>query len=121
LLALAELHHALGNVAAASVKAAEAREVCAALGAALSLAQADALLQRFQSSAADGPRFPAGLSAREVEVLRLVADGHTNREIARHLVLSERTVPVHVRNILTKTNSANRAAAAAFALRNGLA
>jgi ATP/maltotriose-dependent transcriptional regulator MalT len=120
LLALAELHHALGNVGAASVKAAEAREVCAALGAALCLAQADALLQRFHSSA-DGPRYPAGLSAREVEVLRLVADGHTNREIAHHLVLSERTVPVHVRNILTKTNSANRAAAAAFALRNGLA
>jgi DNA-binding CsgD family transcriptional regulator len=64
---------------------------------------------------------PAGLSPREVEVLRLVVDGRTNREIAHHLVLSERTVPVHVRNILTKTNSTNRAAAAAFALRHGLA
>jgi DNA-binding NarL/FixJ family response regulator len=61
------------------------------------------------------------LSNRELEVLRLIADGQTNREIASSLMLSERTVPVHVRNILAKTNTANRAAAAAFALRNGLA
>jgi DNA-binding NarL/FixJ family response regulator len=64
---------------------------------------------------------PAHLSGREIEVLRLIAAGQTNREIARRLALSERTVPVHVRNILTKTNSANRAAATAFALRHGLA
>jgi DNA-binding NarL/FixJ family response regulator len=61
------------------------------------------------------------LSVREMEVLRLVATGNTNREIARCLLLSERTVPVHVRNILSKTNSPNRTAAAAYALRHGLA
>jgi DNA-binding NarL/FixJ family response regulator len=68
-----------------------------------------------------GAPVPARLSVREMEVLRLVATGNTNREIARHLLLSERTVPVHVRHILTKTNSPNRTAAAAFALRHGLA
>jgi DNA-binding CsgD family transcriptional regulator len=74
-----------------------------------------------REASSEGSRLPAGLSVREVEVLRLVAAGQTNREIAHRLVLSERTVPVHVRNILTKTNSSNRAAATAFALRNGLA
>jgi DNA-binding NarL/FixJ family response regulator len=61
------------------------------------------------------------LTPREIEVLRLVAAGQTNREIARRLALSEYTVPVHVRNILSKTNSVNRVAATAFALRQGLA
>jgi DNA-binding CsgD family transcriptional regulator len=66
-------------------------------------------------------RYPAGLSAREVEVLRLVVAGRTNREIADLLSLSERTVNNHVAHILAKTNTENRAAAAAFALRQGLA
>jgi DNA-binding NarL/FixJ family response regulator len=67
-----------------------------------------------------GPH-PAGLSAREVEVLRLVAQGKTNREIAETLVLSERTVINHVSHIFAKTGMDNRAGAAAFALRHGLA
>ena len=54
-------------------------------------------------------------------MLRLVAAGQTNRDIADALFLSEHTVRVHVRNILTKTESDNRAAATAFALRHGLA
>ena len=74
-----------------------------------------------RAASSENPRLPAGLSAREVEVLKLVAAGQTNREIDQRLVLSERTVPVHVRNILMKTNSSNRAAATAFALRHGLA
>jgi DNA-binding NarL/FixJ family response regulator len=65
--------------------------------------------------------FPAGLSAREVEVLRLVAAGRTNRDIADALFLSEHTVRVHVRNILTKSDTDNRTAAAAFARQHGLA
>ncbi|MGN6361854.1 MAG: response regulator transcription factor, partial [Thermomicrobiales bacterium] len=64
---------------------------------------------------------PAGLSAREVEVLRLVAAGRSNREIAAALFLSERTVHAHLRHILAKTGSDNRAAAVAFALRHRLA
>ncbi len=64
---------------------------------------------------------PAGLSKREAEVLRLVAAGKSNREIAAVLFLSEKTVANHLANILSKTGTENRAAAAAFAIRHGLA
>jgi DNA-binding CsgD family transcriptional regulator/pimeloyl-ACP methyl ester carboxylesterase len=64
---------------------------------------------------------PAGLTPREIEVLRLVVDGKTNREIAEMLFISERTVINHLSNIFTKTGAENRAAATAFALRHGLA
>jgi DNA-binding CsgD family transcriptional regulator/tetratricopeptide (TPR) repeat protein len=63
---------------------------------------------------------PAGLSRREADVLRLVAVGRSNRDIARELHLSENTVAKHLTSIFNKTNSDNRAAAAAFALRNRL-
>jgi DNA-binding CsgD family transcriptional regulator len=63
----------------------------------------------------------AGLSARELEVLSLVAQGQTNREIAHALSLSEKTVARHLTHIFTKTRVDNRAGAAAFALRHGLA
>ena len=63
---------------------------------------------------------PDGLSQREVEVLRLVAAGKSNREIADALCISLNTVATHVRNILTKTGTANRTEAAAYALRHGL-
>jgi len=64
---------------------------------------------------------PAGLSERELEVLRLVAEGRTNREIAGALVLSEKTVARHVTSIFTKLGVENRSSAAAYAHRNGLA
>ena len=64
---------------------------------------------------------PAGLTAREVEVLRLVARGLTSGEIALELKISEKTVAHHLTHIFNKTNSENRAAAAAFAIRHGLA
>jgi len=60
------------------------------------------------------------LSQREVEVLRLLAAGKSNREIADALCISLNTVATHVRNILTKTGTANRTEAAAYALRRGL-
>ncbi|RAQ94301.1 helix-turn-helix transcriptional regulator [Thermogemmatispora tikiterensis] len=63
---------------------------------------------------------PAGLSAREGQVLRLVAQGKSNRQIAEILVISERTVANHLRNIFNKTGVDNRAAAAVFAIRHGL-
>jgi len=66
------------------------------------------------------PAYPAGLSEREVEVLRLVVSGKSNREIAEILVLSEKTVANHLTHIFNKTTTDNRAAATAFAIRNGL-
>ena len=62
----------------------------------------------------------ADLSQREVEVLHLLAVGKSNREIADALCISLNTVATHVRNILTKTGTANRTEAAAYALRRGL-
>ena len=61
------------------------------------------------------------LTNREVEVLKLVARGLTNQEIAQELVISERTVGNHIGNILNKLHLANRTQAALFALREGLA
>ena len=66
------------------------------------------------------PSYPAGLTEREVEVLRLMAMGRNNREIAQVLEISPNTVANHVRNILEKTYTANRTEAAAFAHREGL-
>ena len=65
--------------------------------------------------------YPVGLTAREVEVLRLVARGLTSGEIAMELKISEKTVAHHLTHIFNKTSSENRAAAAAFAIRHGLA
>ena len=67
------------------------------------------------------PSFPAGLTAREIEVLRLVARGLTNAEIAEELGLSGKTIAHHLTHIFNKTTSDNRAAAVAFAIRHGLA
>jgi predicted ATPase/DNA-binding CsgD family transcriptional regulator len=83
-----------------------------AANATMLLAEADAV--------EDKETYPAGLTRREVEVLRLIAAGKSNREIADRLFLSSNTVANHVRNILAKTNTANRTEAAAFALRASL-
>ncbi|WKZ37887.1 MAG: response regulator transcription factor [Anaerolineales bacterium] len=69
----------------------------------------------------DLPPVENPLSERELEVLKLVAQGLTNQEIAARLCLSEWTVRTHVRNILGKLHLANRTQAALFALREGLA
>ncbi len=61
---------------------------------------------------------PAGLSRREVEVLRLLADGRTSGEIATHLFISPRTAEHHVQNIYTKIGVSGRAAATRWAIRH---
>jgi HD-GYP domain-containing protein (c-di-GMP phosphodiesterase class II) len=64
--------------------------------------------------------WPAGLSEREIEVLRLVARGLSNRQIAETLVISSRTAEHHVQHIYTKIGASTRAAAAMFAMEHGL-
>jgi DNA-binding CsgD family transcriptional regulator/tetratricopeptide (TPR) repeat protein len=71
------------------------------------------------SAGPSGERF--GLTAREREVLGLVGQGLTNRQVARHLFISEKTVSIHVSRVLAKLGVPNRAAAAAVAHRLGLA
>ena len=67
------------------------------------------------------PTHPAGLTDREVEVLRLVAAGLTNNEIAAELYLSAKTVSRHLSNIFTKIGVSSRAAATAYAFEHDLA
>ena len=64
--------------------------------------------------------WPSGLTDREVEVLRLVAGGSSNREVARALVISPRTAEHHVQHIYGKIGVSTRAAAAMFAMQHGL-
>ena len=66
------------------------------------------------------PTYPDGLTEREVEILRLVAAGKSNPEIALNLVVSPRTVSTHVSNILNKIGATNRTEAATYASRNGM-
>ncbi|MGH3506303.1 MAG: LuxR C-terminal-related transcriptional regulator [Nocardioidaceae bacterium] len=91
-----------------------ARKVFTQLGARPDIERLDALMRRPYG------RTPSGLTRREVEVLRLLASGKTNRAIARELGLSERTVARHVHNIFTKIGVPSRAAATAYAYENGL-
>jgi pimeloyl-ACP methyl ester carboxylesterase len=81
------------------------------------------LVGQFTKEAASSIAAPADsiLTEREVQVLRLVARGRSNRQIADELTISANTVDRHVSNILTKIGASNRAEAASFAVRQGLA
>jgi DNA-binding NarL/FixJ family response regulator len=63
---------------------------------------------------------PDDLTPREVEVLRLIAGGHSNAEIADRLVISEATVKTHINNIFSKAELRDRAQAVVYAIKNGL-
>ncbi|MBV9134480.1 MAG: response regulator transcription factor, partial [Chloroflexi bacterium] len=65
--------------------------------------------------------YPDGLTQREAEVLREIAAGRSNREIAERLVISEATVKTHVNNIFSKASLRDRAQAVVYALHHGLA
>jgi DNA-binding NarL/FixJ family response regulator len=102
----------LGDEEAAIADLTAARSAFAGLGAAPAEQQVAELLGEAQ--------VPGGLSPREVEVLRLVAAGKSNPEIAETLVLSEKTVARHLSNIFGKLDVGSRTAAAAFAYEHGL-
>jgi len=95
--------------------------VCAPLEARPALARADALTARLTSMPPPSPAYPAGLTAREVEVLRLVAEGLTDAQVAERLYLSPRTITTHLTSIYTKLGVASRLAAARFASEHRLA
>jgi len=85
------------------------------------VAQLEALAQAAAAHQGKRTDYPDGLSARELEVLRLIAEGITNQAIATELYISEKTVHNHVSSILAKTGCANRAEAASYAVRRHLA
>jgi DNA-binding CsgD family transcriptional regulator len=105
---------ALGDNDTASLELEAAHEAFAQLGAAPDLARAESLTRNATSVVGHG------LTQRELEVLRLVAAGGTNKDIAIDLVLSERTVDRHVSNIFAKLGVSSRTAATAYAYKHQL-
>ena len=111
-LLLGRVLRALGDDESAVTELAAAQRSFAELGATPAEREAAALI---------APTYPGGLTAREVEVLRLVAAGRTNPEIATLLFLSEKTVARHLSNIFVKLEVTSRTGAAAFAFEHHIA
>ena len=105
---------ALGDTDTADLECDTARAVFERLGAGPALARLDELVARAAG------HDPLPVTPRELDVLRLVASGRTNREIADALSISERTVERHLGNVFTKLDVPNRAAATAYAYDHGL-
>jgi DNA-binding NarL/FixJ family response regulator len=101
----------IGDEDTANLEQEAARRVFATLGAAVDLLQLDGLTTAVPSH---------GLTAREMEVMTLLAAGHTNQEIATELFLAVKTIDRHVSNILTKLGVSSRTAATAYAFKHGL-
>jgi DNA-binding CsgD family transcriptional regulator len=122
------LSHTLHQHARARIARGDAAGAVPLLSEAAAIAEANgqrALLARIRSIGPEPPAtpeaLPDGLSSREVEILRLVARGLSNREVGAALMISEHTAANHMRSILRKTGCANRTQAATYAHRHGLA
>lgn len=116
LLAAADLQLRAGAIDEANTALHDVRAICAPLGAGPTLARAGAMAARLaEQTTAMERTAPAGLSPREIEVLRLVAAGRSNREIAEALFLSARTVERHITNLYAKIGVHGRSEAIAFA------
>ena len=105
---------AQGDEEAAALELDAARDAFERLRAAPDLTRVESLMRRA------APGGTHGLTARELQVLRRVAGGETNKAIAAALVLSERTVDRHVSNIFTKLRVSSRSAATAYAYEHQL-
>jgi len=116
---LARVFLELGDRDGAELERSAARKVFEELGAAPDLAALDAPHEVGGPQARGAPP-KHGLSKRELEVLRLLASGKTNKAIGKELYLSERTIDRHVSNIFAKIDVGTRAAATAFAYEKGL-
>jgi DNA-binding NarL/FixJ family response regulator len=117
---LATVLRAAGRTAEAAEVAELARSAARAMGAEPLLAEIRALGTTRAPLTAAAQGGPATLTARESEVLGLLVHGRSNREIARQLYISEKTVSVHVSNLLAKLGVRSRLEAAALARREGL-
>jgi len=111
---IGQCRRALGDEDTATLEFEAARKVFQELGADPDLARLDVIAARTVA------RTAGGLTGRELEVLRLVAAGKTNRAIAADLVISEKTVARHVSNIFTKLDLSSRSAATAYAYEHDL-
>lgn len=109
LLTLAESHRLRGDGAGQAAALAEVATLCVLLSA-----------EPLPICTANPPP-PDGLTAREVDVLRLIAQGLSNREIAAALFISSRTVNRHIENLYRKIDARSKADATAYALRHDLA
>jgi len=112
---LARACAALADVEGARLELECAFEVFVRLGARPDVAAVESLMANLDDSGKGAARRTHGLTERELQVLRLIASGKTNKAIARELSLSEKTVDRHVSNIFAKTDVNSRAAATAFA------
>jgi DNA-binding NarL/FixJ family response regulator len=131
LIGAAEAAAADGDRAAAATQVRHAAQIADRLGARPLREQAESLARRARLTQAGDPatqaadpgeqaRHQYGLTARELEVLRLVAIGRSNRDIAAELFISAKTASVHVSNIMSKLGVGSRVEAAALAYRLGL-
>src|SRR5262249_17853563 len=118
---------AAGDAQAATIAVREGLELAQWMGAAPLVELANDVIRRGRLSGVDdgagddaSERDDLGLTARELEVLRLVAEGHSNGEIAEQLFISRKTASVHVSNILAKLGVTTRVQAAAVAHRRGI-
>jgi DNA-binding NarL/FixJ family response regulator len=110
----------LGDSEGARLELSAARQVFERLGAGPALAAVEDAERALQTEPGSTPPREHGLTARELQVLRLLASGKSNKEIGRALFVSERTVGRHVDNIFGKLAVHSRAAATAFAYEHGL-
>jgi DNA-binding NarL/FixJ family response regulator len=103
---IAQAHQATGDAASAASHAATADSIYQQLGA--------------QPSRANTVELPGGLTNREAEVLACIAAGASNRDVAKQLFISDKTVGRHLANIFVKLGVSSRTAAAAWAHENGV-